>query len=213
MPRRFPCVVLDDDDGLSKLECFLRGYRRVTRAQACQQPMESQPVVWAYKDNVWAPMDAAQVQKLIDSSSPDKSLCGAIFGDMPGYEHFKEALDDVNIPDAIGLYEKDGHFAIVVRLPHKPSLDLLDTQQVGFFSGMAALGVGDYILRRRNRRTQLMIKYEKAKTPEEKEKILDEIIRWDVYRLLKAGVTLETLQHVINVLKLDSNFFFQMLIV
>ncbi len=194
MSRVRPCVVLEDDDGLSKLECFLQGYRRVTRKQACESTVVGEPVVWVYKDNLWTIMDPVKVQKLIDEASPDKSMCAAIFSEALkplDYENLKFALDDVNIPDAIGLYEKDGRFAIVARLPHGPALDLLDTQHVGALSGMVALGLGDYAFRRRTHRTKMIVEYNKAKSQDARDAKLDEIIRWDVYRLLKAGIPSE----------------------
>ncbi len=187
MSRSPRCVVLEDDDGLSKLECFLQGYRRVTRKQACESTVVGEPVVWVYKDNLWTIMDPVKVQKLIDEASPDKSMCAAIFSEALkplDYENLKFALDDVNIPDAIGLYEKDGQFAIVARLPHGPVMDLLHAQLAGVASGTVALGIGDYALRPRSHRTKLMIEYKKNQSAH----VFKDILDWDVYRLFASGM-------------------------
>jgi hypothetical protein len=184
---------LEDDDGLSKLECFLQGYRRVTRKQACQIQVVGEPVVWVYKDSLWTIMDPVKVQKLIDEASPDKSMCAAIFSEVLkplDYENLKFALDDVNIPDAIGLYEKDGQFAIVARLPHGPVMDLLHAQLAGVASGSVALGIGDYALRPRSHRTKLMIEYKKNQSAQ----VFQDILDWDVYRLFAKGFESDTLE-------------------
>ena len=151
--RRRPCVVSEEDDGLSKLECFLKGYRRVTRDHACQSQMVGEPVVWAYKDNLWGPVDQAEVKRTIEKASPEKSICAALFSNLfklddTQSETLKSAFDDVTFPDVVGLYEKQGRFVIVVRIPY--TMPLWTRRGIGnlsAFGAYAAVQLGNSAIR------------------------------------------------------------------
>jgi hypothetical protein len=151
--RRKPCVGLEDDDGLSKLECFLQGYRRVTRKQACQIQVVGEPVVWAYKDYLWDPVNPAEVKRTIEKASPEKSICAALFSNLfklddTQSETLKSAFDDVQFPDVVGLYEKQGQFVIVVRIPYSmPLWTRRGLRDLSAFGAYAAVHLGNSAIR------------------------------------------------------------------
>jgi hypothetical protein len=144
---------LEDDDGLSKLECFLQGYRRVTRKQACESTVVGEPVVWAYKDYLWGPVSPAEVKRTIEKASPEKSICAALFSNLfklddTQSETLKSAFDDVQFPDVVGLYEKQGQFVIVVRIPYSmPLWTRRGLRDLSAFGAYAAVHLGNSAIR------------------------------------------------------------------
>jgi len=123
-----PCVPDMDDDGSSSLDCFLRDYKRITRAYACRQSTAKIPDVWVYTDNRWSPLAPAAVVSMLEKASPDGSICAALKANLfklkrPLRDATEHAFAHADSPQIVGLYENKfikGQFAIVVDLKNRP---------------------------------------------------------------------------------------------
>jgi len=119
-----PCVPDTNDDGSSRLDCFLRDYKRVTRAYACRQWTDATPDVWVYTNNRWTSLDPNKIASMIQKISPDGSICGALKANLfklnrPLRDATEHAFTHADSPQIVGLYENKfvpGRFAIVVDL-------------------------------------------------------------------------------------------------
>ena len=119
-----PCVPHDDDDGSSRLDCFLRDYRRINRAYACRQSATKIPAVWVHTNNFWAPLASDVVGSMLKKASPEGSICGALKANLfklkkPLRDVTEHAFADEGSPQIVGLYENKldkSQSAIVVDL-------------------------------------------------------------------------------------------------
>lgn len=183
-----PCQVFDDDDGLSKLECFLRDYTRVTRDAACQRGASSTPAVWLYKDNEWAQLEDGKVEKIMNAH---ESVCSAL--DDKLFE--SNSFDDRKSVDVVGIYEHNenkGQFAIVAALDNAVSgAELAGYGFLGSTVSTLGLILADLAIRPlfRSHRVKMMAEYYKAQASEDEDRqtkmdeLAKKIIAWDWYRL------------------------------
>jgi len=143
-----PCVPDDDDDGSSRLDCFLRQYNRINRAYACRQSTTKIPAVWVHTNNFWVPLSSDAVATMIRTASPDGSLCRALMANLfklnrPLRDVTEHAFAHDDSPQLVGLYEhklNKGQFAIAVDLKKQKISEL--RVAAGFLAGIQASILG-----------------------------------------------------------------------
>lgn len=105
------------------LRSFLRGYHRVTVAEACSKMVADNVDAWVWFLGSWIQVDAGEVNSVIARANEDKqSFCRSYLKDELGfsdakYEDIKAQFDEVEIDNPVGIYESnDGNrVALVIR--------------------------------------------------------------------------------------------------
>ena len=153
-----------NDDGLSRLEIFLRDYKRVAANVVCESAIIKDLHVWVYAHNHWTQMPKKEKDgflKTLSSADATQSVCNALMTNVfkltdVQYQTMKNSLLSSSWRDVAGLYQNVNNaedFAVVVRLPVKSSrLGLAARGLVGTGAGLAA----PTVLRHAGRLTNLL---------------------------------------------------------
>jgi hypothetical protein len=129
------------------MNAFLKGYQRITCAEACGLgDVDLRHVtVWFRRAKKWEQHRAVDLLKGQDAS---QSICRALVTRLYGwtpwqYESFRDTFDDASSKDVMGIYaNRQGQYAIVGRLPVS---DRLVRGAIGI--GGIMTGVGGMLLK------------------------------------------------------------------
>jgi hypothetical protein len=166
----------DDPYGNAEMNKFLRGYKRITCADACKlgNVALGRVTVWIKRDKKWEHHRAVDLLKGQDAS---QSICRALVTRLYGwtpwqYEALRDTFDDASSKDVMGIYanEELGRFAIVGRLPVPDRLVRGAIGIGGIMTGVGGMLLKDYLSLTNDDAEKLA---NDARQEEKKERILD----------------------------------------
>jgi hypothetical protein len=137
----------DDPYGNAAMNAFLKGYQRITCAEACERgDVDLRHVtVWFRRAKKWEQHRAVD---LLKGQDVKQSICRALVTRLYGwtpwqYESLRDTFDDASSKDVMGIYaNRRGDYAIVGRLPVS---DRLVRSAIGI--GGIVTGVGGMLLK------------------------------------------------------------------
>jgi hypothetical protein len=176
----------DDPFGNAEMNKFLRGYKRITCADACKlgKVALGRVTVWMKRDKKWEHHRAVDLLKGQDlSQSICRALVTRLYGWTPWqYESLRDTFDDKTSKDVMGIYanDKEGLFAIIGRLPVSDRLVRGAIGIGGIMTGVGGMLLKDHLSLTNDDAEKLA---NDARPEEKKERILDLQLRL-VHQLL-----------------------------
>jgi hypothetical protein len=140
----------DDPYGNAAMNAFLKGYQRITCAEACGLgDVDLRHVtVWFKRAAKW---ERHQADDLLKGQDLRQSICRALVTRLYGwtpwqYDSLRDTFDDASSKDVMGIYAtRRGDYAIVGRLPVSDRLVRSAIGIGGIMTGVGGMALKDYL--------------------------------------------------------------------
>jgi hypothetical protein len=140
----------DDPYGNAAMNAFLKGYQRITCAEACGlgDVDLDRVTVWFRRAAKW---ERHQADDLLKGQDSRASICRALVTRLYGwtpwqYDALRDTFDDASSEDVMGIYaNRRGDYAIVGRLPVSDRLVRGAIGIGGIMTGVGGMVLKDYL--------------------------------------------------------------------